>query len=339
MERRVRIQEVAREAGISVAAASYALRGDRHVGEATRRRVEEVALRLGYRRNAAAALLARQRGAGASQLLVGWVTGLPVEDRSYWGPWVPIHRRWAEARGWSFVHANLTDEAEARRANRLFRDLGVEAVVHARTAPGRSPLPLAWDRFVCVGTERMLREHGFDVVRANHFLRMFELLEVISGCGYRRIAVWGVESLQQTPDDLARRGAVELFQQRPQRGRVCAYVANANERFVKPGAVRRFLKQHRPDAILGFQHFHLELLHGAGVEVPGEVGFVALHLPAGAVGNVAGVLDREEVHADYAFDLLEQKWQARRYGLSERPMELVYPLKFEPGPTLPRRPR
>lgn len=61
MSKKVRLVDVAEESGVSVAAASFALSGNGRVSEETRKRVEEVAARLGYRANATAQNLRRRR--------------------------------------------------------------------------------------------------------------------------------------------------------------------------------------------------------------------------------------------------------------------------------------
>lgn len=55
------IEDVAREAGVSISTVSYALSGKRSITEDTRRRVLEVAQRLGYAPKAAARALAARR--------------------------------------------------------------------------------------------------------------------------------------------------------------------------------------------------------------------------------------------------------------------------------------
>jgi DNA-binding LacI/PurR family transcriptional regulator len=60
-QRPVRLSEVAREAGVSIATASHALSGKGRLPDATRSRVREVAQRMGYRPNVAARSLAGGR--------------------------------------------------------------------------------------------------------------------------------------------------------------------------------------------------------------------------------------------------------------------------------------
>lgn len=73
--RRPTIREVAREAGVSVATVSYALRRHEAIPEPTRQRVAAAAARLGYRRNpafAALGALAHRHAASREGLGLGY---------------------------------------------------------------------------------------------------------------------------------------------------------------------------------------------------------------------------------------------------------------------------
>ena len=71
--RPITIKDIAREAKVSIATVSYALRGNSRIRSATRERVEAVAKRLGYIRNPAFAALGAMSHRHASS-----VDGLPL---------------------------------------------------------------------------------------------------------------------------------------------------------------------------------------------------------------------------------------------------------------------
>lgn len=86
--KRARLVDVAREAGVSVGAASDALAGKNRIPEATRERVREAATRLGYVPNAAA------RALGSGHLpIVGLVVGSlrrPEEFERFGAFWADV---------------------------------------------------------------------------------------------------------------------------------------------------------------------------------------------------------------------------------------------------------
>lgn len=72
--RRATLAEVAEMAGVSLKTASRALSGEKYVASKTRWLVLEAAKKLGYRRNAAASLLASRRQTDSIGLIVGEMT-------------------------------------------------------------------------------------------------------------------------------------------------------------------------------------------------------------------------------------------------------------------------
>lgn len=88
--KRARLVDVAREAGVSVGAASDALAGKNRIPEATRERVREVAARLGYVPNAAA------RALGSGHLPI---VGLVIGSLGRPGEFEPLGAYWADVIG------------------------------------------------------------------------------------------------------------------------------------------------------------------------------------------------------------------------------------------------
>jgi DNA-binding LacI/PurR family transcriptional regulator len=80
------MQDVARVSGYSRAAVSMALRGDHTIPEATRKRIQAVANRLGYRTSPLVAALmslqSRQRAASGATTAIAFLTSHPPEN-----PW------------------------------------------------------------------------------------------------------------------------------------------------------------------------------------------------------------------------------------------------------------
>lgn len=125
-----RIEDVAREAGVSIATVSYALSGKRAVAAATRRRIEEAAARLGYRPHAGARMLAEAR----TRILA---LTAPLRPDTY----APAHMAFvlgiaAAARRYDYdVLLLVEDDAMG----------GLERVTSSRLVDGIVVLDVAWD--------------------------------------------------------------------------------------------------------------------------------------------------------------------------------------------------
>ena len=123
--RGVKIQDVAREAQVSVSTVSRVVRGHTDVSDETRERVQAVIGRMGYRPSP----LARALVSGRSQLLA-----LLVSDIT--NPWYPELARSIEVHagraGYGLVICNTDDDPQnTRRHVQRLLDHGIEGIVHA----------------------------------------------------------------------------------------------------------------------------------------------------------------------------------------------------------------
>lgn len=111
MQRPVGIKEVAEQAGVSITTVSHALNGKGRVHEQTRRRVQEVATRLGYRPNAVARSLAGGRsgliGLAVAQTLEGQFA---VSDFAYYAQLIGAATGAAFDHGYALVLASGGEE-------------------------------------------------------------------------------------------------------------------------------------------------------------------------------------------------------------------------------------
>jgi DNA-binding LacI/PurR family transcriptional regulator len=199
--KRPTIADIAREAGVSKGAVSYALNGQPGVSEATRERILAIAERAGYRASSAARALAGapakvvglalQRPAstlGVEPFFMELITGLEAElsHHSYalLLQMVPdegadaeteIYRRWWNERRVDGVLLCDVREGDPRVA--AVHRMGLPAVVIGPPAAGR-PLPSIW---------------------SDDRVSVTEAVEHLAGLGHRRLArVAGIRELAHT---------------------------------------------------------------------------------------------------------------------------------------------
>lgn len=250
------LRDVAREAGVSLAAASYALRGHPTVSEKTRRRVEAVAARMGYRVNPqlAAFMQARRTGrsmrADATVALVHGGPEGPVEDASYFGLCLRGIRALAAERGYA-VDAVAWDAARDASAKRLARILDERGIRGLLLMPAgnvsRWSLPLDWARFFGVALDHSMSGVPVHRVTDHHAADMTTALAHVKAAGWRRPGL--------VLDPLNNERTLEM--------RLGAYLARAHHDFpdapppllVRGGrenaaAVKAWAKRHRPGVVL-----------------------------------------------------------------------------------------
>ena len=169
----VLLSDVAKAAGVSTGTASLALRGEPGVKAATREKVVEIAERLGYRPNSAAAVLSSHRMRGTQkQVFVAWLSCVPEDRlRRYPPDREPSSRIAHEEAQRLGIHLEWRNALNPDEIAFFLRELdarGCDGVVWDHCP--YEPLPaLSWDRFVVVSTQEDRLREGFDVVCANQF--------------------------------------------------------------------------------------------------------------------------------------------------------------------------
>jgi LacI family transcriptional regulator len=177
----MRLKELAKHLGLSPTTVSRALNGYPEVSEATRERVTEAAVRLGYRPNASATRLATGR--------VGAIgVALPLERSLHFGPHVseflsgigerlaqdeidilvapidgddevPVHRRLAASKRVDAVVLSAPTPSDPRV--RVLHDIGMPFILHGRAE--EVTIPHAWLDIDNEGAFRRATSHLLDL--------------------------------------------------------------------------------------------------------------------------------------------------------------------------------
>ena len=250
------LREVALAAGVSLAAASYALRGHPTVSAETRRKVAEVAARMGYRVNPqmAAFMQARRTGrsmrADATVALVYGGPAKPREGDSYFGLCVRGIRALAEERGYALdmIRWNAERDASAAKLARVLDERGIRGLLLMPADDvSRWTLPLDWTRFFGVALDHSLTGVPVHRVTDHHAADITMALARVKAAGWARPGLV-----------LDRRNNERTLEMR-----LGAYLARAAHDFpdapepllVEAGegraaTVRAWVKANRPDVVL-----------------------------------------------------------------------------------------
>lgn len=266
------LRDVAKEAGVSLAAASYALRGHWTVSAETREKVSAVAARLGYRVNPqlAAFMQARRTGrtmrADATVALVHGGPRPPAKDEpGYFGSCLRGVRALAAERGYA-VDALRWDAAKDATASKLARVLDERGIRGLLLMPAnetrRWTLPLDWSRFFGVALDHSLDGDRVHRVSDHHAADMTTALARVKAAGWRRPGL--------VLDPLNNERTLEM--------RLGAYLARASHDFpeappvlmLEPGAdktkrLRAWARTQKPDVVLSPDRSLADILpEGAG---------------------------------------------------------------------------
>ncbi len=191
----VTLRDVAKEAGVSLASASYALRGHHTVSAATQARVAAVAARLGYRVNPQLAAFMQARRTGRSMrtdatvALVHGGAEAPVEGEGYFGRCLAGIRRLATERGYALnvLGWDTRRDASATKLSRVLAQRGIRGLLLMPAGDAsRWTLPLDWSRFVGVALDLSLTGAPVHHVTDHHVADMSRALDRVKERGWIR---------------------------------------------------------------------------------------------------------------------------------------------------------
>ncbi len=193
---RVSIRDVAREVGVSIMTVSLSLRNNPKISEATRRRVQAAAKKLGYRPDPEVARLMtrlhhlRQTSDSPPMAIVDLSpTRLPPGTEDY----CEMVRRGAVARAESLGYIatcfhRMDYEGDVRRLLKVLRYRGVRGILLLPPLrPVELPEGLDWAPFSVIVASYAITPLQFHRVVPHQFVDMCRLIKLLEGRGFRRI--------------------------------------------------------------------------------------------------------------------------------------------------------
>lgn len=320
-EKSVTLREVARAAGMSVSAVSYALRGAANIPAATAERVQAVAAELGYRPNARVGeLMAHIRQARplakAEPLALVYLEGdrATAKKNGFSRLVEEAARQHAARRGYRLDAFWLPEvEGNARRLAGILGARGISGVLFAPTVSHeRIDLDWPWEDFAVAVIG--MSELSVALPRAghHHFEAMREVLRHLVAKGVKR----PVAFFEATTNERAHRGwqAAWLAYGPPAAARRLWLHKEDNIK-----ALAGWLRRLRPDGVVAD---NLDLMRAAGCAVATERCAVLSWHPD---SDVAGIEQGYDVIAAHAVDLVVTQLQRNERGLPNPPPMLLFP--------------
>lgn len=268
----VKLSDIAKESGYSTYAVSCALRNCGNLSEATREKILKVAAEMDYKGNAAASILAQQRNKNKDA-----VDKMKVV--LFVGTRVSINRNtsFRSACRRLGLDGDIVGSAEFKNPAQMVRVLwnrGYKGVVldfHSCPWPEEEWLKVDWSLMSAVKITRVMPRVMFNLVRHSAFDFMnFTLRETIRR-GYRKIAVIAGNS-PSNEDDFARMGALlAVRDELKQMGGQLEVRKSISDTL--DNEMVAWLKDYKPDAVIGFPYRWIYSLETAGFRIPEDFGY------------------------------------------------------------------
>ncbi len=336
---------------MSLAAASLALRGSGKISAATRARVEEAARSLRYTPNPLAAAFQSQIRRGGErrfQATLAWINDHPAPDYWHGRALFDCAKRRAECLGYALDEISVDPGGHmndpgwlAERFCRVLRARGIHAAILPdlyRSALAAEP----WDGFAVVlighyeailkkarvSRTREVRQHA---VRTHEAWNTREAFQVLRARGATRIGL----VLTRWDDDMTdfeiTARFLELQRNLPKTEQIAPLVIDGLDSAA--GAVfEKWLKRHRPDAILCAHDEILRWLRHSGKAVPAEIRIAHLNRHGGPLAW-SGIDGREDRLAEAAIDILTAHLVRNETGTPAYPKTVLIKGEWKPGAT------
>ena len=339
---RVTQQDIARKAGVHRATVSMAFKGHRNIPKETRERILKIAAEMGYvpdpMLSALAAYRSRKRPAtyhGSLAWLVNSAYGFDWRDRTIRPHFSDyFDGAAAQAKRYGFQIEVFDFNAPGMTPARLASILGARGVSGVLLCPQPRPdttLDFPWQNFSAVTFGYSLAIPQLHTVSATQYRAMRLTVHELRRLGYLRIglALDGDHDLRTDHNYLAG----YLVEEHLAGAGGGATVPMLAAPYPDQGAVARWLRIHRPDAIVTGNYHFLDVLRSLGKRVPEEIGLACPLLPS-AETELAGVVENSVEIGSVAVDFLIGMIHRQERGVPANPQRIHVEGRWLTGKTL-----
>ncbi|HSJ02278.1 MAG TPA: LacI family DNA-binding transcriptional regulator [Verrucomicrobium sp.] len=338
-ESRVRMDDVARAAGVSVATVSRALKDDTRITPLIRDRVKAAAIELGYVPNPLVQSLMSQRRTGRESQVretIALVTNYPHDawpqkDVCRWY-YRGIQER-AQQLGYGVEVFSLEAlHHDPDRLGQVLRARSIRAALLGFSRDVEQPVVFDVSGLCVVGLSTYFRDLPVDRVHLNGFYNIKLACRHLRSQGYRRPGLIVPVANNLIVGGQWTAAALDEQWQRPEDERCPPFMVEGSH--VNMIAFRTWFETHQPDALIAYKVPVVELLDRLRLRVPQDVGVAALFGTEQERKTMAGIDGNLERVGAAAVDLLVQKLQVNERGLPQQIREVLISGTWQDGPSV-----
>lgn len=333
------LQDVADRVGLTRSGVSRALRNDPSIPQATRDRVQQAAIEIGYRPNPyISTLMASLRTARPTEqrAVIGFVTNFQPVDA--WKR-LPFLRRFYSGTVERAAELGYQIEEFPRRApgmtvkrlQKILYTRNVRGLILAPTQTSPSHLQMDYSSVACVTIGYSVWRPHVSRAVVNHVQGVAEAIRHLHRLGYEKIGM----AVHQHNDDRVNRGWSAGYLSRLR----VPEEADRHRLLLAPDweyiPFIRWLRANKPDVVISPHIETLIWLRTAGFKVPQEVGFVCLDW-SDMIEPCAGVNQNMESVGGKAVDMVVFAIQRNEFGIPNRPVITETECSWVNGPTVRR---
>lgn len=315
---------IAKEANVSQATVSLALRNHPRVSKETVRRIKEVAKRLNYTTNSYVSSLMSHIQSGRGVQDKGCLAIIADSDsmsswlfhHTYMLQYKAIVRRSEELGFRPEVFFLRGRRMNGQEIDRILQTRGIRSLILA--APYASSLPpvgLDWSRYAAVTSGWSWKAPLVDRVASYHLQHVNDAFRGLASLGYRRIGMClqDVATGVGPSNFLAGYYINNHFVPQPQKIPLMVWKSGRSPH----PYLQRWYKKWKPDAIICEHLYELEFFKELGYSIPEQIGYACLNRPPDS--DYTGVEEKNGVIGQTMVELVVAQTLRNEYGLPHDP--------------------
>jgi len=318
------LAEIARQAGVTPATVSYALRNKPGVSRATQERILKISAKLGYSPDSRmATIMAATRRATTKTLLpIVWLNNHTREDAwsrfEYLRPYLEGAKHRAIELGYRLEEIWTKEPGmTARRLSRILYSRGIEGVIVTQYV---THIRLNWDRFAAVALHGQLVAPSLPHVAEDLSYNLFTVVKQLRRLGFRKVGICLEASLNTyayvTLTPVARYLTETLASEKGGRIPPLFYPwgwGTDDNRDQGAEAVA-WIRKYRPEAIVCHSSMLLAWIRKAGLRVPEDIALAHLATDDD-VSDWAGIHSNRRACGAIAVDQVVSRIVNRQFGI------------------------
>jgi len=343
-----RLKDIARESGYHITTVSLALREHPSIPEDTRKRIREIAERLGYQRNPVYYALSRFRQQGTVRgpsprigYLENFGQGSGIMRPPHLQAIVDGARRQSDLLGYQLETIAVgEDDHDSRSLTAYLRENAIQGLILGSFLPGCAEIALNWDDYAMVKIHSRHTQPDVTVVGNDQLREVREAFRRMNALGYQRIGL----AIGRADEDGCghRHTAGYLMEQAelPAERRVAPLLFPYAITAAALGAmIARWIRRHKVDAVLSNHGTIQSMLAAEGIVVPQDVGCAHLCLSAPVPPDAAGIQPRLDVVGERAVSIVVTQLKSTEHGVPQFPSSIYVQSVWKDGASAPLRSR
>jgi LacI family transcriptional regulator len=331
--------DIAKAADVHVTTVSLALRNNPRLPETTRKRIQALAEKLGYRPDPLLRALVAYRATKSPRrnpptiaYVTNWNTRWGWKQTTAHPDFFVGAQNKARELGYNLEHFWMREPGLTHgRLSRILLSRGITGLViasHVREID--TDLHFDWSQFSAVKIDYFPHRPPVANVTNNQLQVIRLATQRVLAAGYRRVGFVMDEGWDITVDRLWSAGFLWEQQKLPARERIPAYL------FPNKEPLEDWFRRTRPEVIISKREFVMPTIEKLGLSIPEDIAFVDLFLEDES-GRFAGVRQNHSTVGAHAVAMLDGLLQHNIRGIPEIPQTTYVEGTWFDGATCPVR--